>query len=266
MPAAQVINFGEDPYANAMGGFAKSFLGTLNENQGQRRNDDIFKKVMSKYGPDAEPEMIYRDIANAEGLSQDYKRDKLKETLDLATLKSKKTQITPYQQAMIDIREQELNIKKANANKPKEKPLTDYQQEVLANARIRLEKQELQLKQAAERESAKFPKLVADYTNSQLKGADKQLSIEDKADLNGLMERLLKDKKNPVSTPEAFQSAYQMVTNRREQIDDAAISKKPYWSRDIPMGEEQAYNELLQLKQQFGLTEKELKKKATSAG
>ena len=75
MPSAQVINFGEDPYANAMGGFARNFLSEISEKALQQRNENIFQKIKEKYGKDAQPKDIFRDVLEHGGLDPDYKRN-----------------------------------------------------------------------------------------------------------------------------------------------------------------------------------------------
>lgn len=101
MPALQTVNFGADPRANSMGTFAKNFLTTLTEKAEQNKNDDLFRKISDKYGPDGKPEDMLWDIIRSEGLSQEYKKNKAAEIAQYATIKNK-DKLSPYQQAQLE--------------------------------------------------------------------------------------------------------------------------------------------------------------------
>lgn len=272
MPSAQVVNFGEDPYANAMGVFAKNFLGEINEKAGQRRNENIFQKIKEKYGPDAPPEDIFRDVLEHEGLDQEYKRNKLNEIKEYAAIATK-GKTTPYQQAMLDIRQEELNLKKDKAEKGEsEKNITPYQQKVLKNQETRLALERQRLEQAAKTNDKKLPEYVDKYTTSLLKNAEEKLPAHDKADLNAFVEQLMTDEENPMTVNDAFNRAYDYIQARREKVDTVKITPRPSaWFGDNPKelaeNQEKAYLELKALHDEDGIdNQKELRAVAERAG
>lgn len=274
MPSAQVVNFGEDPYANAMGGFARNFLGEINEKAGQRRNENIFQKIKEKYGPEAEPEDIFRDVLEHEGLDQEYKRNKLNEIKEYASIATK-GKTTPYQKAMLDIRQEELNLKKTKAEKDEKKNISPYQQKVLKNQEIRLALERQRLEQAAKVNDKKFPEHVDKYTTSLLKNAEEKLPAHDKADLNSFIEQLMSDKENPMSVNDAFNRAYDYIQARREKVDTVKITPRPTkwggttWAdqEDIEQSMEKAFTELKALHDEDGVdNQKELRAIAERAG
>jgi hypothetical protein len=271
MPSAQVIDFGEDPYADAMGGFAKNFLGTLNEKAAQRRNESIFQKIREKYGPDAEPEQIFRDVLEAQGLDPEYKRNKLNEVKEYATLSAKKN-ISPYQQAMLEHRQEELNLKRKKLDSEgNEKPITPYQQKVLANQEVRLDLEKKKLERAAKEQSQKLPQYIEKYTSGLLKDAEVNLPAHDRADLNNFMEQLILE--DGIGVSEAFNRAYQYIQARRDKIEEAKITERPTrWvgnpdPRELEESMDQAYEQLLALHDEDGVeNQKELRKIAERAG
>lgn len=272
MPSAQVINFGEDPYANAMGTFAKNFLGEINEQAGKRRNEDIFSKIKEKYGPEASPSRIFKDVLEAEGLDQEYKRNKLNEIKEYASLSSKSS-LTPYQEAMLDIRLQDLNLKKKKSEEGEgEKPITPYQERNLTNQETRLNLERQRLEQGAENNEKKLPEFIDKYTTNLLKNAEEKLPAHDKADLNGFVEQLITDKDNPMNVNEAFNKAFDYIQARRERIDTVKITPRPSsWFGDNPkeiaQNQEKAYLELKALHDEDGIeNQKELRAIATRAG
>jgi hypothetical protein len=272
MPSAQVVNFGEDPYANAMGGFAKNFLGEINEKAGQRRNENIFQKIKEKYGTDAKPEDIFRDVLEHEGFDQEFKRNKLNEIKEYASIATK-GKTTPYQKAMLDIRQEELNLKKKKAeNGEGEKSITPYQKKVLKNQETRLALERQRLEQAAKTNDKKLPEYVDKYTSSLLKNAEEKLPAHDKADLNAFVEELMSDEENPMSVNDAFNRAYDYIQARREKIDTVKITPRPSaWFGDRPKElaetQEKAYQELKALHDEDGIdNQKELRAVAERAG
>lgn len=272
MPSAQVVNFGEDPYANAMGTFARNFLGEINEKAGQRRNENIFQTIKDKYGPEAKPEDIFKDVLEHEGLDQEYKRNKLNEIKEYVAIATK-GKTTPYQDAMLKIREEELNLKKNKAEKGEdEKQITPYQQKVLKNQETRLALERQRLEQAAKTSDKKLPEYVDKYTTSLLKNAEEKLPAHDKADLNAFVEQLMTDEETPMSVNDAFNRAYDYIQARREKIDNVKITPRPSaWFGDNPNeiaeNQEKAYLELKSLYDEDGIeNQKELRAIAERAG
>jgi hypothetical protein len=273
MPSAQVVNFGEDPYANAMGTFARNFLGEINEKAGQRRNENIFQTIKDKYGPEAKPEDIFKDVLEHEGLDQEYKRNKLNEIKEYAAIATK-GKTTPYQDAMLKIREEELNLKKNKAEKGEdEKQITPYQQKVLKNQETRLALERQRLEQAAKTSDKKLPEYVDKYTTSLLKNAEEKLPAHDKADLNAFVEQLMTDEENPMSVNDAFNRAYDYIQARREKVDNVKITPRPSkWvgsasPQEVEQGMEKAFTELQALYEEDGIeNQKELRAIAQRAG
>ena len=258
MPSAQIVNFGEDPYANAMGGFAKNFLTTLNEKTGQRRNEDIFKKISDNYGKDADIEDIYRDVLKAEGFDQEYKRNKLNEIKDYATL-ANKSKLNGYEQSKLEQRRDELLVRQ-DANRIAESRLTNEANKVEANLT---------------KNKAALSKQINDYSSKLLKDSELDLPLHDKSDLNEFIEQLVSDKENPKSMSEAFNHAAEYIQARREKIDSLEMPARPSsWAgfanpspKDLEQGMEQAYLVLKALHDEDGVTsQKELRKIAKKGG
>lgn len=269
MPSAQVINFGEDPYANAMGTFARNFLTELNEKSGQRRNEGIFEKIKQKYGKDAKPEDIFRDVLEHEGLDQEYKRNKLNEIKDYAELATKAKK-TAYDEAMLEIRQEELNLKKNKLNE-EDKPITPYQKRVLENQETRLELERTRLEQAAKQQDEKLPKYIDEYSTNLLKNANVSLPAHDKADLNSFVEQLMAE--DGLGVNEAFNRAYNYIQARREKIDEVQITPRPSkWigeasGEEIEQSMDKAYQQLKALHDEDGIdNQKELREIASRAG
>lgn len=271
MPSAQVIDFGEDPYSNAMGGFAKNFLGALNKRTAEKRNDEIFSKIKEKYGPDASAETIFRDVLESEGLDQEYKRNKLDEIKDYAAL-STKGRTTPYQNAMLEIRKDELNLRKDKAEKEAEgKGITPYQEKVLKNQEVRLAQDKRRLDQAAQKQEADLPQRIDRYTSGLLKDADTKLPAHDKADLNSFIHQLMTEDK--LGVDEAFNRAYDYIETRREKVDNVKITPKPTsWigspnPKQVQENMEKAFLELEALYDEDGVeSQKDLRSIAERAG
>jgi hypothetical protein len=256
-----------------MGNFAKNFLTEVNEKAGQRRNEDIFKKIKSKYGKDAKPEDIFKDVLESEGLDQEYKRNKLDEIKEYATL-STKNKLTPYQEGMLEVRQEELKIKQSKEDRESQgKTITPYQKKVLDNQETRLRLEEQRLNQAATTADKKLPQMVSDYTNKLLKDTDDKLPVTDKAELNSFVEQLMTDEENPMSVTEAFNKAYEYIQARRELINEVKIAERPTsWvgspnPKAIEDAMEKAYQQLKVLHDEDGIdSQKDLRAIAKRGG
>ena len=110
MPSLQTVNFGENPLNTSLKNIASGFIDKYNQNQDQKRNDEIFNRILSKYPKDTDPTNIYRDMISAQGLDPSYKKDRITELKDYASLASKKD-MTPYQQAILDQRKDDYDLK-----------------------------------------------------------------------------------------------------------------------------------------------------------
>lgn len=256
MPQAQVINFGEDPYANAMGNFAKNFLGTINERSAQRRNDDLFRRISQNYGEDADPEMFLRDVIEAEGLDQEYKRDKIKDITEWAKLSTKANK-NNYEQAKLDQRAAELLVREETNR--------------IAGERVDNEKRKIDLTDASN--AGKANKQVSDYASKTLKDSNVTLPAHDVADLKSFMEQLVTDKESPMTVSDAFRHAYNYIEARREKLENVQITPRPAkWlgqssPQEIETSMEKAFQELKALHDEDGVENQgELRALAKKAG
>src|SRR6187551_20908 len=171
MPSAQVIDFGADPYANAMGGFAKSFLGALEEKSAKRRNDELFDNIKSKYGKDAKTEDILWDVISAEGMDESYKTNLVKNIKEYGALKAKKDK-NFYEDAKLIQRENEL-VERQRGNKIAE--------DRLDNDTRRTDVQEDTNKRRSEHQ-------IRSYISKYIKDNNIQMSPKDISDLNYFVE------------------------------------------------------------------------------
>lgn len=244
MPSAQVINFGEDPTANSIGGFAKNFLKTIEDKTEQRRNDEIFKRISDNYGPGTKTEDFLRDVIKSEGLGNDYKKDKIKELTDFATLKNKSDQngyeLSKLQQRQDDLKSRErkndlaekrLDIDKDEAKRRNDKAgrdsandITKYNKDIIERSRLR---------NLSASELAAFDDITGQYVNG-FEGEE------------------------PLSLPAASAKALQFVQDRREYLDDLATITKPSFYGVDGEALDNAFNELLEIYQTYHPTQKEL--------
>ena len=252
MPSAQVVNFGADPYANAMGGFAKSLLGEIEKGSSKRRNDELFEKIKDNYGPNAKAEDILRDIVKATGFDQDYKTNLVKDITEYATLASKKD-ANGLEKAKLDQRRDELDVRKTT-NKISQDRL-DHDKDSVPDKRS---------------------KSINDYNGKFQKDAKIDLTANDKADWNYFTEDLMNNQK--LSLNEASNKALQLINMRREKIDEAQIAQRPQApltifgrlnvdNNEVDQAFNQAFNELMKLYKEDGIdNQKDLREIAERAG
>lgn len=234
MPQAQVVNFGEDPYANAMGGFAKNFLTEINEREGQRRNDELFQNIIKNYGEDANPTDVLKDIISAEGFDQEYKKNKIKDIVDWATL-SAKTDLNGYEAAKLKQREAELKVRE-EGNKIAEQRV--------ANEKDKAETTKLNTKRD-------LTKQINDYSTKTLKNAGLELPAHDQAELDDFMDQLVTEK--DMSIPQAFSNAFPYIEARRDKIDNVQITPPGWTSSGTDQAREKAIQELVVLHDEDGI-------------
>ena len=253
MPSAQVLDFGPDPFVESVSKFAQGFSDTFFKNENQKKNDAIFSRIKKAYGADATPERMLKDIIEAEGFDEEYKQNKIKEVTEYAKLASKKN-LTPYQQESLDIRKEELKLKKDKAVLEEQgKAITAQQAE---SNRIRDTQNALRARaidEAAKKNSNNFPKLISDYTNSVLKDSGDNLSASDKSLLNSRVQANVKD--DGMSVDEAFNEALEYVDLKNQIVEGAEIEPRPtsfipFTSpspQEIEKGMEKAFQQLEQL-------------------
>lgn len=240
MPSAQVIDFGADPYANAMGGFAKNFLSTVNEKNAQRRNEDLFRRISDNYGKDANPEDIFRDVLKAEGMDQEYKRDKLKEIKEYAELASKKA-LNGYEAAKLDIRKDELKS-------------TEERNRI---NQLRADNEKLKIDQASKKAKADLPKQIAAHTSKALKDSGQTYSLEEKSALDVLTREAM-EAGQPLDV--ALKNSLGMIDERKNVINTAKVTLNPgSWSyfdddQGLQQAKQQAVQQLLELVEKYGIT------------
>src|SRR5690606_7276240 len=194
MPSAQVIDFGSDPFADSIGKFAQGFSNAYYEKQNQEKNEKIFDRIKKKYGPNAKPDQMLRDIIEAEGFDASYKKDLIKDLKDYASLASK-SKMTAYQKRNLELQE------------------------------VRLENDRKRIENAARNQDKKFPKLVADYTNSILKDSDNKLPPSDKAILNQRIQSNITD--DGMTMDEAFNEALDYIDMKNQIVDLAQLEERP---------------------------------------
>lgn len=232
MPSAQIIDFGPEPFTESIGNFAKNFSDAFFADQNRRKNDEIFNRIKQRYGSDASPERMLKDIIEAEGLDQDYKKNLVKDAKDYATLVNKKK--SPVQEEIQELRKEELTKKNAKLDKEAAGELTPYQKRLFENQDIRLDNEKERIKIANDKNSKDLPKLIADHTNSLLRGADEKMSVRDKALLNSKVESNIKEGM-PIS--DAYQDAFDRIQLKNETLETYKITPRPKWLGGIGVGE-----------------------------
>jgi len=247
MPQAQVIDFGSDPYADAIGGFAKNFTETLNKNAAQKRNEDLFKRISDSYGEDASPERIWRDILKTEGFDQDYKRDLLKEVKEYATL-SNQAKKTGYEDAKLALRTSELFAR----NKTNE------------IAERRLDTEEAKAATTANESARKTANDISKFIKDQFTASGSTPTIQDLAAYNDLTRQFMDNPENPLPLNQAFQQAYQFKQAQDNIINNAPFVTRPkpisesYWGGATPQQYQQAFDnaevELKRMYEEDGIT------------
>lgn len=256
MPSAQVIDFGEDPNATSIGGFAKNFLTEVNDRATQRRNDELFRRIADKYGKDSNPEEMFTDILKSEGLDQEYKRNRLNEIKEYAELSNKK-KLNLIEQAKLEQRQNELKAREETNR--------------IADARLQNEIRKTNAQ--GTKSKASLPKQISDYTKNILKESGESLPTNDLLDLNNFVEELVSDEESPVSIPDAVKHAYQYIQARREKIDTHQITPRPTpWvgsanESDLNRDMDRAYQELKALYEEDGIdNQKDLRSIAERSG
>jgi hypothetical protein len=267
MPSLQVVDFGPDSFSESMGKFAQGFSDSFFKQQTQKRNEDLFTRIKNKYGPDAKPEQIMRDIIEAEGFDQDYKKDlisNVKEYANLATQEKRNL----FQDEMLDIKREELKIKKEGG----EKPITPFQKEDLKLKKVRLENEAKRIEIADSSNDKKLPTLIADYTNKILKDSEDKMSEGDKGILNERIQNNMQDDEMTLS--QAFNEALDYVSLKNDLIDKSQLEPKPEgWTRfdapsnqDISKAMEKAYEGLENLYEAGVESQRDLRFVAKKAG
>ncbi len=249
MPSAQVLDFGPDPYAENIGKIAQGFSQGFFQQEKQRKNEEIFRRIKSKYGPDAKPDQIFKDVLEAEGFDPDYKSNLLSNVKDYIAASSKGS-LTPYQSEMLAIRKEELGLKKQKSEEQEEKAITPYQKKLIEQREATLALQRKRIEQASEKKDESFPKLVSDYVNSVFKDEALNPSASDKSILNDRIQSNIKDEK--MNMAQAFNEAYDYIQQKNEIVDTYPIEERPNpWGildpKELNQAMEKAYQQLNQL-------------------
>lgn len=113
MPQLQVVNTGANPINTALGNISAGFIDQFNQRQQQAKNDEIFSRIKSKYGPNADPDVMFKDILQAEGFDDSYKQNKLAEISQLGAMERNKKR-SLYEDELLNIKKEELGIKQKN--------------------------------------------------------------------------------------------------------------------------------------------------------
>lgn len=243
MPSLQVVNTGASPANTALGNISAGFIESFNKRQETARNDEIFSKIKSKYGPSASPDTIYKDILQSEGFDQSYKNNILKQVGDYAALQRNQER-TVYEQARLTQLEEDLKIRKKKSEEdPATKPLTPYQRETQANRQRYLQIQENKLANSIQAGSGKINKDFANYTNAVLKLSPKPTSPEDKVLLDTVGIQALN---GGADIQTAFNQGLQAIAQKKEIQDNAIPPMNPATSRlqSTPQQEQEARESL----------------------
>ena len=232
MPSLQTVNFGENPLNTSLRNIASGFIDKFNSNQDQKRNDEIFNRILSKYPKGTSPTDIYKDMLTAQGLDPAYKKDRITELKDFVTL-SAKSDKTPYQQAILDQRKDDYNLKVAKDNR-----------------QIDADKINAQAKENTNKEN--HLKFVKNYTKEE----QKNLSDYEKADF---MRMISKAEDNAKLAGEEFDIdvalAYTLnnISTKKKDIADAVVTNKPWtaWGEPnkdkLDPAKEKLFDELMKL-------------------
>jgi hypothetical protein len=132
MPSLQTVNFGPNPLNESLKNIASGFIEKYNQNESKKKNDEIFNRILSKYPKDTDPTLIYRDMLTAQGLDEDYKKNRITELKDYASLASKKDK-TPYQEAILDQRKKDYDLKVDKDNRQKAADIINAQAKEVTN-------------------------------------------------------------------------------------------------------------------------------------
>lgn len=253
MPAAQILDFGPDPFAESISKFAQGFSSQFIKDQTRKDNEEIFKRIKMAYENDADPTRMYKDLLSAEGMDEDYKTDKLKQVKDYLSVVGKKD-LTPYQKQLLDVRKGELKIKGDNA-KNKETQL--------ANAKLRIEN-------TKDKNNKDFPTKVSNYVNSILKDTGSSMSAQDKAEFNSRIVSNMQD--TNLSINDALSEALQ-YQELKQEIRGSKITPKPstnpIWGEGkdgLDKSLKTAYNEIEQIYDAGLTSQKDLRKILENSG
>lgn len=162
MPALQTVNFGADPRANAMGTFANNFLTALTNKAEENKNDALFKEISDKYGPNADPISVLKDLAKSQGISQGYKENKASIYSKVAELENKQNK-SIADQALLDQRKRELTAREKS--------------NVIAADRAETERKKTD--NVAKKQAQALPGLIAKNNNLLIKDRTTKLPIYD---------------------------------------------------------------------------------------
>lgn len=241
MPSIQVVDFGPNPISQAVGDFTKSFAGTFFKNQNKKKDDEIFTRIKENYGTNATPEKMYRDLTESTGLSEDYKKDRVREIKDYASL----------------------------VTKGGEKPISAYQAALIQQRDAQAKLQEKRINAAIADKKNNLPKLVADYTNTQFKDTGTTLDVTDKNYLNS---RITENLNEGMPLDKAFEEAYETYQIKKEIVAVTQIPPKPKsWlgqpsKEDVNPAMDQAFQELNKLYDAGITAQRDLRSIAKRAG
>lgn len=243
MPQLQVVNTGGSPLNTALGNISAGFIESFNKRAETARNDEIFSRIKSKYGPKLDADTIYKDILQSEGFDQSYKNNILKQVSDYSALQRNEKR-TVYEQMRLAQLQDDLNIKKFKAEQdPATKPMTPYERNIIQNRQRYLDLQENKLKNSVASGSNKLGKDFASYSNAVLKLSARPILPEDKALIDTVGINAIR---NGADIQTAFNAGYQAY-NQKKQIEEEAtppIDPKSNWTQPTPAQEQQAKQDL----------------------
>ena len=199
MPQLQVVDFGQNAGSDALTNLARGLSSGYFQAQEQKSNEDIFDRIKENYSGE-DPMMFMEDVLNAKGLGQEYKKNKLDEIKTLVDLKNKKVS-SDYAALQKTISLGNLNVRRTSE-----------------------ENKEKRLEQEAKKAKQELPIKVSTYINNQLKEEDDKIDAEDKSMLNSRMINLMDE---GFSIPEAFNQAYEFISEKNRLIDTETLTLRP---------------------------------------
>jgi hypothetical protein len=199
MPQLQVVDFGQNAGSDALTNLARGLSSGYFQAQEQKSNEDIFDRIKENYSGE-DPMMFMEDVLNAKGLGQEYKKNKLDEIKTLVDLKNKKVS-SDYAALQKTISLGNLNVRRTSE-----------------------ENKEKRLEQEAKKAKQELPIKVSTYINNQLKEEDEKIDAEDKSMLNSRMINLMDE---GFSIPEAFNQAYEFISEKNRLIDTETLTLRP---------------------------------------
>lgn len=131
MPQLQIADFGPNPSNQGIRNFGEAFGNRYTQNVRQSQQSDVIGNILSRYGKDADPMDIVRDVLSDPNLDAEYGNNAIAKIQDAAVLKGNLESIMSdkkYKDAVIKQKEYENNFDylKNTSGKDLENAVTTY--------------------------------------------------------------------------------------------------------------------------------------------